>query len=109
MTYTKGPLDHLYKTGQWQSTRQRIVERDLYTCQRCGLMSAAKRALAVDHKIKHNGDIAMFWCDDDGLQTLCAQCHSGHKQSQEKGGAGRVRIGSDGWPIEEHTSQLLLS
>ena len=85
-----------YNTARWRETRQRIKLRDLYTCQRCGLTSAAQGALSVDHIIPHDGDEAKFWCDDTGLKTLCKSCHDGDKQSREKGGFGRAVFTQDG-------------
>ncbi|GLS87697.1 hypothetical protein GCM10010873_26710 [Cypionkella aquatica] len=74
-----------YKTARWQAVAKRIKERDNYTCQwpGCGLISDAKYAMVVDHKLQHHGDEQMFW-DEKNLQCLCKPCHDMHKQRQER-------------------------
>ncbi len=42
-------------------------------------------ATVVDHIIPHRGDQKLFW-DHGNWQSLCATCHSAHKQRQEKSG-----------------------
>ncbi len=72
-----------YGTKRWQITRQRILKRDLYACQMpgcgCGLTTGRThpRAAVVDHQTPHHGDEELFWCPDDGLQSLCLRCHRG--------------------------------
>jgi 5-methylcytosine-specific restriction protein A len=90
----------LYKTKRWQDTRDRILVRDLYTCRKCKRFVAGKGEAHVDHIVKHNGDIALFWCGDEGLQTLCSTCHSSAKQSEERTGYSKA-IGADGWPTDD--------
>lgn len=54
-------------------TRARILERDGFTCRRCGSTSAHAR-LVVDHIVP----IARGGSNDDGnLQTLCEPCNQG--------------------------------
>lgn len=71
-----------YKTARWQRLAWSVKVRDAFTCQRCGLMSVAKFALAVDHVIPHRGNEMLFW-DEGNLSTLCAPCHNGAKQREE--------------------------
>ncbi len=97
----------LYKTKRWQITRQRILKRDLYTCQMpgcgCGLTKGRThpRAAVVDHKTPHNGDPELFWCPDEGLQSTCLRCHNRTKQAIEKRGYSD-QIGVDGYPVDRH-------
>ena len=73
-----------YKTKQWQQLRWKVLVAALFTCARCGLVTAEKRALVADHKVPHRGDAALFW-DEANLQCLCAECHAGAKQAEEFG------------------------
>jgi len=40
-------------------------------------------ASVVDHIQPHRGDPRTFW-DTTNWQSLCASCHSSHKQAREK-------------------------
>ena len=63
-------------TARWRKIRQRILERDQFTCQACGLDGNT-----VDHIIARSlggGD------DDFNLQCLCTACNSA------KGGINRL-------------------
>lgn len=44
-------------------------------------------ATVLDHAIPHRGDMVLFW-DRTNWQGLCATCHSGEKQRQEKACSG---------------------
>jgi hypothetical protein len=50
----------------------------------------------ADHVTPHRGDYDLFWHGE--LQSLCASCHSKHKQNEELG-KSVVRYGPDGWPL----------
>lgn len=103
----------LYSTKRWQDTRERILRRDLGTCQvcGCGLVRGRThpRSAVVDHKVAHHFDLELFWCSDDGLQSLCKRDHDKGKQSEETLGYSD-RIGADGWPTDRrhpfHTGSL---
>lgn len=71
-----------YKTARWQALRWSVLVRDLFTCQRCGLIEGNTSKLVADHRRAHRGDEALFW-DERNLQCLCAPCHSGAKQREE--------------------------
>lgn len=58
-----------YHSTEWQHTRQSVMMRDAYLCQRCGL-----EATLVDHIVPSEDD----WEDrmnQDNLQSLCRDCH----------------------------------
>lgn len=80
------PSRHWLKTSWWQAARKRVLLRDLYRCQwpGCGALVVGKGKAHVDHKEPHNEDRAKFFCSDDGLQTLCVNCHASKKQSEER-------------------------
>ena len=65
----------------WMATRRRILLRDRYTCQGCGLVRA-------DHEIDHRVPLELGGADEDSnLQCLCAGtggCHA-RKTKQEAG------------------------
>jgi 5-methylcytosine-specific restriction protein A len=71
-----------YRTARWQSLRQAVLLRDLYTCRMCGRIGVT--GMVVDHIKPHRGSECLFW-DEGNLQVLCASpCHSKHKQAQER-------------------------
>ena len=94
-----------YQTKRWRMTRERILLRDLFVCQMpgcgCGLTTgrAHARAAVVDHLTPHHGDPDLFWCPDEGLQSICKKCHDRAKQAIEKRGYSD-QIGADGFPVD---------
>lgn len=104
--------DGRYRHARWLRMRARqLAQQPL--CEYClqGLCSAHAKvkdreldgrraecltqATVVDHRIPHRGVAKLFW-DASNLQSLCAHCHSGHKQREESG--KDIPIGTDGWP-----------
>lgn len=51
----------------------------------CGMLASV-----VDHKVPHRGDQTLFW-DSGNWQSLCAHCHSMHKQRLEAVALGPLR------------------
>lgn len=84
------PSKRWYKTAWWQAVRERVLLRDMFTCQRCGASVAGKGEAQVDHITPHNEDRERFFCRDDELQVLCVPCHVRVKQSEERR-AGLIR------------------
>lgn len=76
-----------YKTSRWQKLRERIIIRDLYTCQVTGELLFGKHPApnspVVDHKRPHRGDEALFW-DEDNLRTVSKAYHDKVKQAEEQ-------------------------
>lgn len=81
------PWRRLYATPRWKALRLRVIERDCCTCRMCARIEADTARLVADHVVPHRGDPTLFW-DPDNLQCLCAACHSGQKQRQERELAG---------------------
>jgi 5-methylcytosine-specific restriction protein A len=78
------PLRREYSTARWERLRQRVFERDLYTCQ-CGCETLIQRTAEriADHVVEHKGDPALFW-DEANVQTLWKPHHDGWKQRLER-------------------------
>lgn len=74
-----------YKTARWQRLRWSVLERDQFTCRRCGRIEGDTRLLVADHVQPHRGDEALFW-EAGNLQCLCKACHDSAKQSEERRG-----------------------
>lgn len=72
-----------YKTAEWRRLREIVLHRDVYTCRLCQRICSHKGEAVVDHIIPHRGDRAKF-VQLSNLQVLCAPCHNGRKQSEEK-------------------------
>lgn len=72
-----------YKTARWQRLRWSVLERDLFTCCRCGQLVSDTKLLVADHKRAHRGDEALFW-DAGNLQCMCKTCHDRDKQREER-------------------------
>ncbi len=71
-------------------------------CNSRGILTAAK---AVDHKVPHKGDYALFW-DRDNWQPMCGSCHN-RKTAREDGAFGNKgsnktssSCGFDGLPVD---------
>ena len=63
--------------NSWMATRRRILLRDRYTCQGCGLVRA-------DHEIDHRVPLHMGGSNDDAnLQSLCRST-DGHDGCHER-------------------------
>lgn len=84
-----------YKLAKWKALRARQLKRHplCAICARVGRITAASVA---DHIRPHKGDPGLFWSAEN-LQSSCAPCHDGAKQSWERNGT--VEVGEDGWPV----------
>lgn len=64
-----------------------MLVRDLYTCQRTGVLLTGKapapHSPVVHHIIPHKGDEALFW-DIRNLQAVSKAWHDSDGQAQEK-------------------------
>ena len=66
----------------WEEIRKKVLERDNYTCQHCGLQdNSINMSLIVHHIIPYNTCLS----DElDNLLTLCQSCHFKAHQKTEK-------------------------
>ena len=60
--------------------REKVLERDNYSCQKCGMTNAEhikkwNRSITIDH-IDRNGRFSKYKNNDmSNLMTLCIKCH----------------------------------
>ncbi len=77
-----------YKTARWQKLRAKVLNRDLYTCQRTGVLLTGKHPApnspVVDHIKPHRGDPVLFW-DEKNLHAVSKAFHDSQKQREEQG------------------------
>ena len=75
-----------YHSARWQKLRQRILVRDMYTCQQTGVLLIGKagepNSPVVDHIVSHNGDEYLFW-DEANLQAVSKEYHDSQKQRED--------------------------
>lgn len=84
---------------RWQRYRLGFLRQNPL-CVRCLEAGRTTAANTVDHITPHRGDTALFWAKDNH-QSLCAQCHSGDKQREEKSGVTSYRGSqADGTPLD---------
>jgi 5-methylcytosine-specific restriction endonuclease McrA len=76
-----------YKSARWQALRLEVLARDLYTCQRTGVLLVGKppapNSPIVHHKVPHKGDEQLFW-DNTNLQAVSKAWHDAEGQSDER-------------------------
>lgn len=75
MTYAQKLLD-----PRWQRKKNGILDRDDYTCQKCG---SKEKTLHVHHKIYIYGNSPWDY-DDVFLETLCLDCHKEEHLSEQE-------------------------
>lgn len=66
----------LLNTVEYRKLRLKILQRDDYQCQKCGIRgkSGIRSKLQVDH-IKSRMIFPEFSMDENNLRTLCLDCH----------------------------------
>ncbi len=91
-----------YQTKQWHPLRRRVLVRDNFRCNHCGVIltngRCYPRSAVVHHKMPHKGNLDLFY-DQSNLEAVCWRCHSGSIQSKEALGYDTT-IGADGWPVD---------
>jgi len=79
-----------YKTARWQKLRAEILQRDLYTCQKTGVLLIGRHPApdspVVDHITPHRGDERLFW-NPSNLMAVSKAYHDSTKQGEERRGA----------------------
>lgn len=76
-----------YHTARWQKLRRAVWVRDGFICQMTGVLCAGKypagNSPVADHRIRHQGDEALFW-DMDNIHTVSKAYHDSQKQKEER-------------------------
>lgn len=105
---------HPFSTSKGRAFRNRILIRDLFTCQMCNVIvrdgRKSARAAVVDHlrPVELRPDLAM---DPDNCRTVCKRCHdttcahieakhAGNEEAIESAKKAYRAIGLDGYPIK---------
>ena len=65
----------LYDSVQWRKVAKRFLSANPL-CAICREIGRDTAATTVHHKIKHEGNVELFW-DEDNFESVCASCHSG--------------------------------
>jgi 5-methylcytosine-specific restriction endonuclease McrA len=87
----------LYKTKGWKGRRLRQL-RSEPLCRMCLEQGRIVAASVADHIVPHKGSPELFYGGE--LQSLCASCHSGAKQSHEARGYSSTVDVWTGWPSD---------
>jgi 5-methylcytosine-specific restriction endonuclease McrA len=78
-----------YGTARWKKLRKAVWVRDLFVCQKTGVICTgtypAANSPTADHIVPHRGDPELFW-DMNNLQTVSKGYHDSEKQRQERYG-----------------------
>ena len=84
---TKAGATPRIRGDTWMATRRRILQRDGYACQCCGVVRADNE---IDHRVplEQGGSN-----DDDNLQTLCGGPDGCHARKTKAEAANRRRWG----------------
>ena len=82
---TKAGATKRIQGSSWMATRRRILQRDGYACQCCGIVRADNE---IDHRVplEQGGSN-----DDENLQTLCGGldgCHTRKSKAEAKARSG---------------------
>jgi 5-methylcytosine-specific restriction endonuclease McrA len=87
---------HPHGTARWQRIRHDQLTREPL-CRYCAAMGRDTPATVADHIEPHRRDPEKFW--HGALQSLCAPCHDGAKQAEERG-SGLRGADVDGLPVD---------
>lgn len=75
-------IRRLYYTTRWQALRLMILARDPF-CKRCERSGIATPSDTVNHIDRARKTPERFF-DEDNLEGVCAPCHSGEIQREER-------------------------
>ena len=98
--YRKAKIMTREERDEWRKTRAAVLDRDIFTCQRCSKKSGNGRALTVHH-ITPRVDGGSN--DLSNLITLCTRCHDAVEVAGHRLRADICSMDSD--PIVEPESK----
>jgi 5-methylcytosine-specific restriction protein A len=89
------PFEQIRRSPAWLKMRQNVLQRDGYTCRRCGA-----RGSHVDHRQRARARTPADYLDERNLWTLCNTCHNGWKQGVEHAGYDMTCDVATGEPLD---------
>lgn len=76
-----------YKSKRWQDLRIVVLTRDLFVCQKTGVVltggANAPNSPVVHHKVPHKGDEQLFWSVDN-LTSVSKAWHDAEGQREDR-------------------------
>jgi 5-methylcytosine-specific restriction endonuclease McrA len=105
------PRPFSYSTTAWRNLRLWVLDRDLWTCQMCGVVLTQGRRDSRSAVVDHIEPVALSpgraW-DRDNLRAVCKRCHavcdSIEKRSTDAEAIRDAKlayrpVGLDGYPV----------
>lgn len=88
MTSLQGqPWRAWYKTARWRRLKDAVHLRDMYICQRTGILLSGRHPApdspVANHKRPHRGNPELFW-DIDNIETVAKSVHDSEIQREEQ-------------------------
>lgn len=87
MSSRDAPWRAWYKTARWLALKEAAHLRDLYICQRSGVLLTGKHPApdspVANHKTPHRGNPDLFW-DIDNIETVSKAVHDSEIQKEEQ-------------------------
>lgn len=84
--YQKNPWRHWYAKAEWKALRLAVADRDLWTCQRTGVLLVGQvnqpNSLIVHHKEPHRGNWELF-IDPNNCEAVCKRWHDTVGQKED--------------------------
>ena len=95
-------VDPFYLSKQWRTTRDKVLKRDGFKCQECGVLCLGRKrnkpSPHIDHiePIKKRPDLRLHMSN---LRVLCHPCHS-RLTLNDRHSENKPEIGVSGYPVE---------
>jgi 5-methylcytosine-specific restriction endonuclease McrA len=76
--------DPFYQSRDWKNTRQAVLARDNYLCQRCLKLHNRLTPANTVHHIKAFKDYPELALDMDNLISWCEACHTRYEKANDR-------------------------